>query len=64
MPPSTIPDEAERTAHRGNADLAVSSAGIDISLIRWMLGLTPTERLQVLQGFVESAVALQNGRRS
>ncbi len=26
----------------------------DNSLIRWMMGLSPAERLQVLQGFVDS----------
>jgi len=28
--------------------------GIDLTLIRWMLSLTPAERLQVLQRFVNS----------
>jgi hypothetical protein len=31
-----------------------SADGIDLSLIRWMLSLTPAERLQVLQQFVNS----------
>jgi hypothetical protein len=29
------------------------SDGIDVTLIRWMLSLTPAERLQVLQDFVD-----------
>lgn len=31
----------------------------DVSLIRWMLSLTSEERLAVLQGFVDSVVALR-----
>ena len=31
-----------------------SAEGIDLTLIRWMLSLTPAERLQVLQRFVNS----------
>ena len=31
-----------------------SADGIDLTLIRWMLSLTPAERLQVLQRFVNS----------
>ena len=34
----------------------------DASLIRWMLSLTPEARLAVLQGFVDSAADLGNGR--
>ena len=36
----------------------------DDSLILWMLSLTPTERLQVAQGFVNSIQALRAGRRA
>ena len=32
--------------------------GVDISLIRWMLFLTPDERLAVLQGFTDSVAEL------
>ena len=31
-----------------------SADGVDLTLIRWMLSLTPAERLQVLQQFVNS----------
>jgi len=30
------------------------SGGVDATLIRWMLGMTPAERLQVLQSFVDA----------
>jgi hypothetical protein len=35
--------------------------GVDVSLIRWMLGLTPSERLDVLQGFADSVAELRSG---
>lgn len=33
--------------------------GVDVSLIRWTLSLTPAERLAVLQGFVDSVRAVR-----
>ena len=32
--------------------------GVDVTLIRWMLSLTPSERLDVLQGFADSCAEL------
>lgn len=40
----------------------ISPEGVDISLIRWMLSLTPMERLETLQDFVDGALALRDGR--
>ncbi len=37
--------------------------GVDVSLIRWTLSLTPSERLAVLQGFVDSVAALRHGSK-
>jgi hypothetical protein len=37
--------------------------GTDLTLIRWMLSLTPTERLNALQGAADSVVELQNAKR-
>jgi len=43
----------------GNADsasprsLTRSEEGVDLTLIRWMLSLTPAERLEVLQSLVD-----------
>lgn len=31
-----------------------SEDGVDLTLIRWMLGLTPAERLEVLQSTIDS----------
>jgi hypothetical protein len=48
-----------------NAEFAApeyDSSGVDVTLIRWMLNLTPAERLQALQGFVDSVWELRGGR--
>jgi hypothetical protein len=36
-----------------------SADGVDLTLIRWMLSLTPAERLQVLQQFVNSVLQIR-----
>ncbi len=41
-----------------------SSDGVDLTLIRWMLSLTPAERLQVLQQSVESLLSLRDASAS
>jgi len=38
---------------------AYSEDGVDLTLIRWMLSLTPAERLAVLQGFVDSVMEIR-----
>jgi hypothetical protein len=35
--------------------------GVDVSLIRWMLSLSPSERLATLQGFVDGIAKLRRG---
>ena len=44
---------------------ALSEDGVDLTLIRWMLSLTPAERLQALQGAVQSISELRalNGNK-
>lgn len=44
------------------AESAYSEDGVDLTLIRWMLSMTPAERLQTLQQFVESVMRLRNGK--
>jgi hypothetical protein len=39
---------------------AYSEDGVDLTLIRWMLSLTPYERLQALQQNVQSLARLCN----
>jgi len=36
-----------------------SDDGVDLSLIRWMLSLTPAERLQFLQDHVNQILAIR-----
>jgi hypothetical protein len=36
-----------------------SDDGVDLTLIRWMLSLTPAERLQVLQDHVNCILSIQ-----
>jgi hypothetical protein len=39
-----------------------SEDGVDLTLIHWMLSLTHTERLQVLQQSVQSLLRLRDGK--
>ena len=41
-------------------DLTYSGDGVDLTLIRWMLSMTPTERLQTLQQNVRSIMRLRH----
>ena len=41
---------------------AESPDGVDLTLIRWTLGLTPLERLELLQDWVDGLAELRNGR--
>jgi hypothetical protein len=41
-----------------------SEDGEDLTLIRWMLSLTPLERLQAAQSATQSIMRLKNGRSS
>ncbi len=44
----------------GRSDEPVfSEDGVDLTLIRWMLSLTPTERLEVLQEHIWSIMRLR-----
>jgi len=42
--------------------LAYSEDGVDLTLIRWMLSMTPAERLQTLQRAIESIMKLRDGK--
>lgn len=41
-----------------------SPDGVDLTLIRWTLSLTPLERLELLQDWVDGLAELRNGRVS
>jgi hypothetical protein len=55
MPASQEPDTA--------LCLPVESPdGVDLTLIQWTLSLTPLERLELLQDWVDGLAELRNGR--
>jgi hypothetical protein len=39
---------------------AFSEDGVDLTLIRWMLSLTPTERLDMLQQFASAVLRIRH----
>lgn len=41
-----------------------SADGVDLTLIRWTLSLTPLQRLEVLQDWVDGLTELRRGRTS
>ena len=45
-------------AGRDAAPLSERDKEVDVTLIRWILSLSPEERLAVLQGFIDSAAEL------
>ncbi len=47
----------EAPAARQPPPAAEADDGVDVSLIRWFLTLTPGERLDALQGFVDATQA-------
>ncbi len=47
---------------REPAPLCESADGVDVSLIRWTLSLTPAERLRALQQHVDSVIRIRNGQ--
>ena len=51
----------ERKQSLGNEQTR-SEDGVDLTLIRWMLSLTPAERLQVLQQSVQSLLRLRGAK--
>jgi hypothetical protein len=52
-PQSDISRSAVGSFAEGDAHQVYDSAGVDRSLIRWMLSLTPSERLQHVQGTID-----------
>lgn len=53
---------AEENVER--ATTVYSAAGVDVGLIQWFLSLTPEERLETLQNFVDFVVEVRNARES
>lgn len=40
---------------------AYNDEGVDLTLIRWTLSMTPAERLQTLQDFIDSITRMRRG---
>jgi hypothetical protein len=59
QPPEPIPDSPDPTAD----PLATESPdGVDLTLIHWTLSLTPLERIELLQDWVDGLAELRGGR--
>ena len=57
--PEPMPGAPEPTSD----PLAIeSSDGVDLTLIRWTLSLTPLERLELLQDWADGLAELRDGR--
>ena len=66
QPKSSAPPAGPGLAGDPALPAAYDSAGVDRSLIRWMLSLTPSERLRHVQGtidLVHKAKRVPNGDR-
>ena len=59
MPETRILTRNPETQFRLAGGQTYSEDGVDLTLIRWMLSLTPAERLQVLQQAVRSLQRLR-----
>lgn len=66
MPPSSPLPPWPRPEVEGHpprvATPAESADGVDLSLIRWTLSLTPLQRLELLQDWVDGLEELRRGR--
>jgi len=63
---SDAPSPAVGVFEEGATHPAYDKAGVDRSLIRWMLSLTPSERLRYVQGTIDLVRDVQrvpNGNR-
>jgi hypothetical protein len=63
MGPSKQPAPASEFPKPAESELSPPiGEGEDDALILWMLSLSPSKRLEVAQGFVDSVQALRDGR--
>ena len=58
---SALPSRPASAADEPTLEGAFSEDGVDLTVIRWMLGLTPTERLRAVQDLIDAASALRAG---
>ena len=59
-PPEPTPGAPELEADQFPPE--ESADGVDLTLIRWSLSLTPLERLELLQDWVDGLTELRRGR--
>lgn len=57
----SIPQDLEETP-LAEGEPTHSEDGVDLTMIRWMLSMTPTERLQTLQQNVRSIMRLRGDK--
>jgi len=50
-----------RELPRHSADKGQADDGVDATLIRWMLGMTPAQRLDTLQSYVDAVLGIRDG---
>lgn len=64
LPSAESPGRTPSTLPTSTLPIAATPAedGVDVSLIRWMLAMTPAERLQTLQGMIGSLARLRDGQ--
>jgi hypothetical protein len=57
------PESGPEMEKKPSREPVTDAAGVDLTLIRWMLSMTPGERLEVLQRHVEAVLALRGRAR-
>ena len=61
MEKADLPSDYKGAVSEAQEEQMYSDDGVDLTLIRWMLSLTPTERLKTLQQSVQSLMRLRDG---
>ncbi|MGR3177093.1 MAG: hypothetical protein ACUZ8E_03435 [Candidatus Anammoxibacter sp.] len=62
MQKTNITKKKMRTPYEGMTNATLSKDEVDITIIQWMLSMTPTERLQTLNQNIRSILRLRNAR--
>jgi hypothetical protein len=62
MAPSVPPASGAPEPSPEPSALEESTDGVDLTLIRWTLSLTPLQRLELLQDWVDGLAELRHGR--
>lgn len=59
--PVNLSDAVATAGTPSSIESVYSPDGVDLTLIRWMLSLTPAQRLEVLQRHVRAVLRLRHG---